>query len=199
MKIFEFDKRFESFGEDFQFYDYNEALEENHLIAYASKFDLVIADPPFLSEECLEKTSLIVKRLIKDEGLIVLNTGSIQKEFAKKFLDLKETNYQPQHKNNLANEFTSFANFDLDKFMQWYFEDRNFISLILKSVDEAKYPNCINAFYDNNYNREAYINLKYRHQHIDRIIFDVVHEKKIKKWENFKIEKSLLDFLVEME
>lgn len=116
-KIFEFDRRFESFGADFHFYDYNKAGEENYLSEFASKFDLIIADPPFLSEECLEKTSAIVKRLIKPEGLIILNTGSVQRELAEKFLSLKESSYKPQHKNNLANEFSSFANFELDKFL----------------------------------------------------------------------------------
>lgn len=109
--------RFESFGNDFQFYDYNKALEENYLSEYARSFDLIIVDPPFLSEECLEKTSVIVKRLVKDGGLIILNTGSIQRDLAAKYLNLKETAYKPQHKNNLANEFSSFANFELDKFL----------------------------------------------------------------------------------
>ena len=117
VKIFEFDKRFESFGEDFQFYDYNKAVEENYLLEFASSFDLIIVDPPFLSEECLEKTSLIVKRLLKVNGLIILNTGSVQSELAEKHLSLKESSYKPQHKNNLGNEFSSFANFDLDKYL----------------------------------------------------------------------------------
>lgn len=117
VKIFEYDKRFESFGKDFQFYDYNKALEENYLIEYAKSFDLIIADPPFLSEECLEKTSVIINRLLKDAGLVVLNTGSIQRELASKLLNLHECNYKPQHKNNLGNEFSSFANFDLDKYL----------------------------------------------------------------------------------
>lgn len=117
MKIFEFDERFNSLGEDFQFYDYNKAVEENYLAEFATSFDLIIVDPPFLSEECLEKTSLIVKRLMKVNGLIVLNTGSVQRELAAKFLNLKESSYRPQHKNNLGNEFSSFANFDLEKYL----------------------------------------------------------------------------------
>lgn len=84
---------------------------------FASSFDLIIADPPFLSEECLDKTSTIVKRLVKDNGLIILNTGSVQREFAEKLLSLKESTYKPLHANNLANEFSSFANFDMDKFL----------------------------------------------------------------------------------
>lgn len=117
MKIFEFDKRFESFGDDFVFYDYNKAEEENYLAEFATSFDFIIVDPPFLSEECLEKTSRIVKRILKVNGLIVLNTGSVQCELAEKFLNLKESSYKPQHKNNLGNEFSSFANFDLENYL----------------------------------------------------------------------------------
>lgn len=84
---------------------------------FTKSFDLIIADPPFLSEECLEKTSLIVKRLLKENGLILLNTGSVQRELAEKLLNLTESSYKPQHKNNLGNEFSTFANFDLEKYL----------------------------------------------------------------------------------
>lgn len=117
VKIFEFDKRFESYGEDFQFYDYNQANEDNYLAEYLSSFNLIIVDPPFLSQECLEKTSVIVKRLMKEESLVILNTGSIQKDLAASLLNLKESTYRPQHKNNLGNEFSSFVNFDLERYL----------------------------------------------------------------------------------
>lgn len=109
--------KFEKFGSDFQFYDYNKALETDYLKEYSATFDLIIADPPFLSEECLEKTSFIIKNLLKAGGKIVLNTGSVQKELAAKFLNLTESSYKPEHKNNLGNPFSSFTNFDLDKFL----------------------------------------------------------------------------------
>lgn len=116
-KVFEFDKRFESFGASFQFYDYNKADEENYLSEYSKSFDLIIADPPFLSEECLQKTAIIIKRLMKENGKIILNTGSIQRDHAKRYLDLNETNFKPQHRNNLGNEFSCFSNFDVDSYM----------------------------------------------------------------------------------
>jgi EEF1A lysine methyltransferase 1 len=116
-KIFEFDKRFESFGKDFQFYDYSKAEEENYLSEYEKKFDIIIADPPFLSEECLHKTSIIIKKIMKDNSKIILNTGSVQSDHAKKYLNLSESSYKPQHKNNLGNEFSCFSNFDLDSYM----------------------------------------------------------------------------------
>ena len=55
--IFEYDRRFAIYGDEFIFYDYNHPLELPERIA-AHSFDLVVADPPYLSEECLRKTFL---------------------------------------------------------------------------------------------------------------------------------------------
>lgn len=74
VKCLEFDKRFEIFGEDFQFYDYKEPL--NLPLDWKQSFDIVIADPPFLSEECLCKTAVTAKFLTK--GKILLCTGRNQ-------------------------------------------------------------------------------------------------------------------------
>lgn len=67
----EFDTRFEIYGEDFIFYDYKEPLKfpEN----LKNSFDIVIADPPFLSDECLCKTAVSIKYLTKDK--VILCTG----------------------------------------------------------------------------------------------------------------------------
>lgn len=71
-KIFEFDRRFNVFGEDFVFYDYNKPLDLPDSITECS-FDVVFADPPFLSEECLTKTAQTMKYLAKER--IILCTG----------------------------------------------------------------------------------------------------------------------------
>ena len=71
-KIFEFDRRFAVFGEDFLFYDYNNPLDLPDSVTEHS-FDLVFADPPFLSEECLTKTAQTIKYLTKEK--IILCTG----------------------------------------------------------------------------------------------------------------------------
>ena len=69
--LLEFDSRFEKYGADFIHYDYNNPLE---LPANFEKaFDLVIIDPPFLSDECLQKTAQTVRFLVKDK--IILCTG----------------------------------------------------------------------------------------------------------------------------
>ena len=70
--LLEYDKRFSGFGEDFIFYDYKNPLGIPRELA--SGFDVVFADPPFLSDECLTKTAVTVKFMAKDK--IILCTGT---------------------------------------------------------------------------------------------------------------------------
>lgn len=114
MHLFEYDRRFEVHGSEFIYYDYN---KPNKIPPYSKHtYDLVIADPPFLSEECFGKTSKTVKLLCK--GKIIVCTGAIMKEHVERILDLKLCEFQPHHKNNLANEFSCYANFDLDNLIR---------------------------------------------------------------------------------
>lgn len=112
--LFEYDQRFASIGEDFKHFDYNRATEDDYLEEYRKSFDLIIADPPFLSEECIEKMGIIVRKIAKDDCKTVLCSGYAVKEWAKKFLGLDICKFEPQHERNLGNEFASYANFDLD-------------------------------------------------------------------------------------
>lgn len=72
--LFEYDKRFAVYGSDFTFYDYNSPMDIPK--QFQKSFDIVVADPPFLSEECLDKTSQTIKFLAKDK--IILCTGIFQ-------------------------------------------------------------------------------------------------------------------------
>lgn len=116
VKIFEFDEKFSKYGKAFVHYDYNLGDDGEYLKDFHGCFDLIILDPPFLSEECLKKSLMIVNRLKKEKSLIVLNTGSIQRDLAKQH-GLNESKFKPQHKNNLANDFSTFSNFDIDDFL----------------------------------------------------------------------------------
>lgn len=109
VKLFEFDQRFSSFGPDFVFYDYNNPLNLDS--DYKNYFDIVVADPPFLSEECLQKVSETIKYLLKAGGKIILCTGAVMEPLANDLLNLKKCDFQPRHKNNLANEFICLTNF----------------------------------------------------------------------------------------
>lgn len=70
--LLEYDKRFKIYGDNFIHYDYRQPLSLPDTLQEGC-FDLVVADPPFLSEECLSKTALTVKYLTKNR--IILCTG----------------------------------------------------------------------------------------------------------------------------
>ncbi|CAD7000765.1 protein-lysine N-methyltransferase CG9154 [Ceratitis capitata] len=117
VKIFEFDKRFSAYGDNFVFYDFNKADEDDYLLEFKETFDLIIADPPFLSEECITKISKIIKNLQKFEAKIVFCSGAVVEPWITKCLQLKKCRFEPAHDRNLGNEFVSYANFNLDTYL----------------------------------------------------------------------------------
>lgn len=122
--LFEFDERFAAYGTDFVHYDYNRASESEYLQRFIGYFDLLIADPPFLAEECIEKLSIIVKRLLKNNGKVILCSGEVVEGWAQHYMGLKKCHFEPEHERNLGNAFASYANFGLDEFIKtvkrWY-------------------------------------------------------------------------------
>nr|XP_004670586.2 EEF1A lysine methyltransferase 1 isoform X1 [Jaculus jaculus]XP_045010666.1 EEF1A lysine methyltransferase 1 isoform X1 [Jaculus jaculus]XP_045010667.1 EEF1A lysine methyltransferase 1 isoform X1 [Jaculus jaculus] len=107
--IFEYDRRFAMYKDEFIFYDYNNPLDLPGNIA-AHSFDIVVADPPHLSEECLRKTSETIKYLTR--GKVLLCTGAIMGEVAAQLLGVKVCKFIPEHARNLANEFCCYVNYD---------------------------------------------------------------------------------------
>ncbi|XP_055305636.1 protein-lysine N-methyltransferase CG9154 [Sitodiplosis mosellana] len=119
VRLFEFDNRFSVFGDDFVFYDYKDKeRNETSLKDYENHFDILIADPPFLSQECIEPIANIVKRLKKEDSKIIMCSGQTAAGWIKTFLELNQCEFRPGHERNLANEFCSYANFDLDNFVR---------------------------------------------------------------------------------
>ncbi|XP_053959138.1 protein-lysine N-methyltransferase CG9154 [Anastrepha ludens] len=117
VKIFEFDKRFSVYGDDFVFYDFNSADENGYLEEYKDTFDIIVADPPFLSEECIMKISKIIKKLQKSSTKIIFCSGAIVEPWLTQSLQLKKCSFEPAHERNLGNEFVSYANFELDNYV----------------------------------------------------------------------------------
>jgi len=103
----EYDERFAEFGQDFIRYDFNRPLDLP--TEYEGVFDVVICDPPFLSEDCLRKTASTVKYLTSKS--VILCTGAVMEELAEELLGTKLCVFQPQHKNKLSNEFRCFTNY----------------------------------------------------------------------------------------
>ena len=108
--LLEYDQRFESHN-GFIFYDYNEPLKLPDKLQ-SKCCDVVIIDPPFLSEECLTKAAMTAKYLTKDK--IILCTGGVMEDVARRVLDVIPTSFVPQHTSNLANEFRCFVNYRSD-------------------------------------------------------------------------------------
>lgn len=113
--LFEFDKRFELLcGKDhFGFYDYNEP--ENFREDLKGKVDVLLIDPPFLEVECQKKSSETAKLLLKDptNSKLVTCTGERMKDnVLNNYSGVHVTDFYPEHKNGLSNEFRCYANFD---------------------------------------------------------------------------------------
>ncbi|KAJ4705481.1 Protein-lysine N-methyltransferase [Melia azedarach] len=110
-KILEYDMRFEQYGSDFLFYDYNKP--EDLPLELKHGFNVVVADPPYLSKECLEKVTQTVSFLAKPgDSKLLLLTGEVQKERAANLLGLRPCGFRPQHSSKLGNEFRLFTNYD---------------------------------------------------------------------------------------
>lgn len=113
--LFEFDQRFESVGSAFHHFDYKRAIEEDYLDECKESFDIILADPPFLAEECIEKLGIVVRKIAKPDCKVVLCSGYVVREWAEKHLKLELCKFEPEHERNLGNQFSSYANFNLDQ------------------------------------------------------------------------------------
>ncbi|KAL6077456.1 EEF1A lysine methyltransferase 1 [Balamuthia mandrillaris] len=110
--LFEYDKRFADYGEQFQFYDYNEPL--NVPAHFHHTFDCLFVDPPFLAEECLTKTLQTVALLSRntDTKLIVLTGGVMEDVLVRNGPPgMQRSSWAPQHKHGLRNNFSCFLNY----------------------------------------------------------------------------------------
>ncbi|VDM70890.1 unnamed protein product [Strongylus vulgaris] len=129
IKLLEYDHRFEKkFPEEYVPYDYRHPLAvpselkgNRHfciklspaiMFQLAGVFDVVIADPPFLADECLVKTAQTIRMLAKPNAKIILCTGAVMEKMAHRLLGLHRLKFEPQHANNLSNEFSCFANYE---------------------------------------------------------------------------------------
>lgn len=107
--LLEFDRRFEVYGSSFVYYDYNSPLNLPQPLT-AHSFGIVVADPPFLSEECLCKVAQTITFLAQDK--VILCTGAVMEELALKLLNVRPCGFTPRHNRNLANEFLCYTNYE---------------------------------------------------------------------------------------
>ncbi|KAJ8754463.1 hypothetical protein K2173_005624 [Erythroxylum novogranatense] len=111
VQLLEYDKRFEQYGSNFTFYDYNRP--DDLPCEFKHGFQIVVADPPYLSKECLEKVVQTVKFLAtREKPYLLLLTGEVQMDRAAELLGLHPCGFRPQHSSKLGNEFRLFTNYD---------------------------------------------------------------------------------------
>ncbi|KAM5181228.1 EEF1A lysine methyltransferase 1 isoform 1-T2 [Mantella aurantiaca] len=108
--LLEYDRRFSVYGDDFIFYDYNNPLDLPDRLQPHS-YDIVLADPPYLSEECLRKTAETIRYLAK--GKILVCTGAVMEDLVAKIVGLKVCKFIPRHNRSLANEFRCYSNYEM--------------------------------------------------------------------------------------
>ncbi|KAJ0246693.1 Protein-lysine N-methyltransferase [Hirschfeldia incana] len=73
VQLLEYDMRFERYGSEFTFYDYNEP--EDLPLQLKHCFHIIVADPPYLSKECLERVTQTVSFLASPvDSLLLLLT-----------------------------------------------------------------------------------------------------------------------------
>ena len=140
--LLEFDERYSCRG-DFSFYDYNEPQRVPEALHGA--FDVVVADPPYLAEECLVKTAEYVAthrrprhvqsadaflavalairtvRLLqrRPDSPVLLLTGAIMQLVAERALGCRPCVFRPQHSSKLGNDFYLYASYDAVRLGGW--------------------------------------------------------------------------------
>ncbi|GAB4834110.1 hypothetical protein Ancab_032369 [Ancistrocladus abbreviatus] len=110
-QLLEYDKRFERYGSDFTFYDYNQPDKLPKEMKHA--YQIVVADPPYLSVVCLEKVAQTIAFLSHPRKFyLLLLTGEVQRDKAAELLGLHPCGFRPQHSSKLGNEFRLFTNYN---------------------------------------------------------------------------------------
>ncbi|CAL1370900.1 unnamed protein product [Linum trigynum] len=125
VQLLEYDERFGRYGSDFTFYDYNQPEELPAELKHG--FQVVVADPPYLSKECLEKVAETVSFLARpgpSNSNLLLLTGEVQKERAAELLGLHPCGFRPQHSSKLGNEFRLFTNYNPGARLGWWEVER---------------------------------------------------------------------------
>lgn len=145
IKLFEFDRGFNVY-EDFVYYDYNEIRGIPEGLHHT--FDVLVIDPPFLSEECQMKTAEIACLLARNQPLVrdgndvgmpkvLLATGERMKELVLhiyRAFEIKRTDFTPEHGSGLANPFACYANFPCGF---WLFESEAPVKGIEERMKES--------------------------------------------------------------
>jgi len=126
--VLEFDRRFAKWGADFVFYDYKDDSIPELPVDWRNSFDVVVCDPPFLTEDCAAAT---LKAAVETLGKkptsstststasptckVMFCTGEIMEDALRKLSDgalRKSETFVPEHASKLSNPFVLMTNFE---------------------------------------------------------------------------------------
>ncbi|ODV91376.1 hypothetical protein CANCADRAFT_3084 [Tortispora caseinolytica NRRL Y-17796] len=118
--LFEVDDRFAALGRRFSHYDFNKPFEIEDSLKHS--FDMIVLDPPFLSDECQTKSAVSAALLSTtgtDPKFIVCTGERMESKIHKLYKkhNMRTTDFLPEHANGLSNEFRCYANFECE---QWH-------------------------------------------------------------------------------
>lgn len=118
--LLEYDRRFAAhFPTQFHYYDYNEptALPDSMFHTY----DIVIADPPYITESCMSQVGVTMQLLGRTDRqcYMIYNTGYVLRQAIEDILDLKCCVFEPAHRVGLMNQFATYTNYNSKLFGGW--------------------------------------------------------------------------------
>ena len=116
LALFEYDKRFSIFGDNYNFYDLNKPTEIDD--KHHKKYDIIVADPPFLNKETIKKVAESMRLIGNKDSMKIFITGlQVQDSVIEEFPELKlQSNIKIEHdKQRLQNPFGFFCAIDLEK------------------------------------------------------------------------------------
>eukprot|EP00659_Diplonema_papillatum_P006670 gene6670-10226_t len=107
-KVFEFDRQWES-DPGFVFYDYTKPEHVN--IALFGQFDVVVIDPPFITEECWELYAKTTKLLLCPGGKVICTTIAENEGLMQRLMGCSPVPFQPSIPNLVYqyNTYTSYT------------------------------------------------------------------------------------------
>ncbi|KAK8217955.1 putative N6-adenine methyltransferase-domain-containing protein [Phyllosticta capitalensis] len=121
VKLLEYDERFAVFKE---YVPYDFAMPTRLPPHLKGRFDRIILDPPFLSEDCQTKSALTLRWLARSwdgSSQLIICTGERLQDLIKKLYGragVRATDFDVVHAG-LKNEFYCYANFEKRGVWQW--------------------------------------------------------------------------------
>eukprot|EP00906_Rhabdomonas_costata_P002673 RCo004165 len=121
--LFEFDHRFDIFGDKFVHFDLYKSPEEQFPASLKGKFSVLVADPPHLNREAVNALAVHGRWLslrgaegpAKSADLILL-TGSVLEEDVRKVLRARRNVWKPEHQCPIQNPFSCYTNYPSSRF-----------------------------------------------------------------------------------